>query len=145
MVRQYLKFFVNGGMIGLLSLLLQAGIYWVLGGDSGTAYAAATALTYLPLIALNFIIQKRWIFESDGLFWRFVLANLGIMLLVSSFAPLCRHVIAVVAGEPWGDRLGFALAALLMSVPSFFLKRFFVFGRRNPVKTPGRDQPGENA
>lgn len=127
MVRQYLKFFVNGGLLGLLSLLLQAGIYRALGGDSDTAYAAATALTYLPLIVLNFMIQKKWIFQSEGLFWRFVLANLSIMLLVSLFAPLCRHTVAIFAGDIWGDRLGFALAALLMSVPSFFLKRFFVF------------------
>lgn len=126
-LRQYLKFFINGSIIGLISLGLQAIIYRALGGDSGLKYSVATVLTYMPLIAVNFLIQRRWIFQREGLFWRFIAANLSIMLFVSLFSPLCRLLIASVANAEWGDRAGFALAAIAMSIPSFFLKRLFVF------------------
>lgn len=129
-IHQYMKFFVNGGILGVVSWGLQIMIYRAIGGDSGTAYAIATALTYVPLVAVNFIIQRRWIFQREGLFWRFVAANLTIMILVSLFSPLCRQFIAWVAGAEWGDRGGFALAAIAMSIPSFFLKRLFVFNIR---------------
>ena len=130
-LRQYIKFFINGGILGLVSWALQLIIYRAIGADSSLAYAIATAITYVPLIVINFIIQRRWIFRREGLFWRFVLANLTIMLLVSLFSPLCRHLVAAVAGAEWGDRGGFALAAIAMSIPSFFLKRLFVFNAKH--------------
>jgi putative flippase GtrA len=128
--RQYLKFFINGGVLGVVSWGLQIVIYRGIGIDSGLAYAAATALTYVPLVVINFIIQRHWIFKRDGLFLRFVAANLTIMLLVTLFSPLCRLLITWAVGAEWGDRGGFALAAIAMSVPSFFLKRLFVFNSR---------------
>ena len=128
--RQYIKFFINGGILGLVSWALQIMIYRAIGIDSGVAYAIATALTYAPLVIINFIIQRRWIFKSEGLFWKFVAANLTIMLLVSLFSPVFRSLVASAAGAEWGDRGGFALAAIVMSVPSFFLKRLYVFNSK---------------
>lgn len=130
-IRQYVKFFVNGGILGVVSWGLQLIIYRAIGGDSGLAYAMATALTYMPLIVVNFVVQRKWIFQREGLFWRFVVANLTIMFLVSLFSPLCRQWIAGIAGTDWGDHGGFALAAIAMSVPSFFLKRLFVFNSKS--------------
>lgn len=127
MIHQYLKFFVNGGILGAVSWVLQIIIYRAIDGDSGLEYAVATALTYVPLIVVNFLIQRRWIFKKEGLFLRFVAANLLIMLFVSLFSPLCRLLVTWAAGAEWGDRGGFALAAIAMSVPSFLIKRFFVF------------------
>jgi putative flippase GtrA len=134
-IRQYIKFFVNGGILGIISLGLQTIIYHAIGLDSGLAYALASALTYVPLIVINFIIQRKWIFQRDGMFWRFLLANLSIMLLVSLLSPLCRLLIAWAAGAEWGDRGGFALAAIAMSIPSFFLKRLFVFNAKHMQKS----------
>jgi hypothetical protein len=125
--RQYLWFCVNGGILGVVSLGLQALIYRALAVNTGLAYGVATALTYAPLVLINFLIQRRWIFKKNGLFLRFVLANLSIMVLVSLFAPLCRLLITSWAGAEWGDKGGFALAAVVMSVPSYFAKRLLVF------------------
>ena len=127
MVRQYLKFFINGGILGLVSWALQALIFVALGGESGLSYSIATALAYLPLIIVNFLVQRAWIFKRNGLFWKFVAANLVIMLLVTLLSPLCRLAIASVAGVQWGDLGGFALAAILGSIPSFLIKRHWVF------------------
>jgi len=128
--RQYLKFFINGGILGVVSWGLQLIIYRSIGGESSMAYSIATALTYMPLIVINFLIQRSWIFKRDGLFLKFIAANLLIMLLVTLFSPICRLAITWVAGAQWGDLGGFALAAITMSIPSFFLKRIFVFNSK---------------
>ena len=130
--RQYIKFLVNGGILGIVSWVLQIAIYRAIGGNTSMEYAMATALTYMPLVIINFLIQRKWIFKQEGLFWRFVAANLTIMVLVSVFSPFFRALIISVASVEWGDRGGFALAAIVMSIPSFFFKRFFVF---NPKST----------
>ena len=126
---QYFLFFINGGVLGLISVGMQLLIYKSIGGG-GFAYALASMLTYAPLIVINFIIQRRWIFQREGLFGRFVLANLSIMVLVSLVSPLSRLLIVEIAGVEWGDRAGFALAAVVMSIPSYFLKRIFVFNSK---------------
>ena len=125
--RQYFWFCINGGILGIVSLVLQALIFRTIGMNTSLAYGLATALTYVPLVIANFVIQRRWIFKKNGLFWRFVLANLSFMFLVALFAPICRLIIANLVGAEWGDRGGFALAAVAMSVPSYFAKRLLVF------------------
>jgi putative flippase GtrA len=96
----------------------------MLGGDSANLYILASGLTYLPLAVVNFIIQRAWIFNRQGLFLRFMVANAAIMLLVSLIS---RGLIDLIAGAPWGDRGGFIMAALLGSIPSFLIKRHWVF------------------
>ena len=130
MLVQYTKFFLNGSILGLVAWGLQWFIYKAIDGDSGFSYGVATALTYIPLVVVNFLIQRMWIFNRPGLFWRFVTANLVIMVLVSLLSLFFRYAIDQSFGYPWGDRCGFIVAALLGSLPSFYLKRVWVFGIR---------------
>ena len=127
MIDQYMRFFINGGILGLFAWGLQLLIYNAIGSQTSYAYAIATALTYIPLVIINFMIQKSWIFKQSGVFWRFVLANLTIMTLVSILSPICKALIDIVIGMPWGNRGGFLLAALVGSIPSFLIKRYWVF------------------
>lgn len=129
MIREYAKFFINGGILGIIAWGLQLLIYRAIASESPYAYALASGLTYLPLVIVNFLIQRGWIFKRPGQFPRFVLANLAIMVLVSVLSPACRYVIDLLVGVPWGDRGGFIVAALLGSIPSFLLKRHWVFGK----------------
>lgn len=69
MLVQYLKFFINGGILGIAAWVLQWLIYKGINGNSAIAYGFATALTYVPLVIINFMIQRKWIFNSTGLFW----------------------------------------------------------------------------
>ena len=126
-IRQFLIFFINGGILGLLSWLLQIGIYKLIGMQSSISYAVATALACSPTIIVNCAIQRYLIFRHHGLLWHFLLSNLFVMLLVSLTSPVCRYFIDMVIGAPYGDQGGFVLAALLGSVPSFFINRFWVF------------------
>lgn len=127
MLREYTKFLINGGLLGLVAWGLQLLLYRLLGGETGFQYFLASALTYAPLLVVNFLVQRAWIFHRPGLFPRFAVANLSIMLLVSLLSPLCRLLIDAMAGSPWGVRGGFVLASLIGSVPSFLVKRFWVF------------------
>lgn len=130
MLAQYLKFFLNGGALGVAAWGLQWLIYNEINGNSAKDYGIASALTYVPLIGINFMIQRRWIFNRPGVFWRFVVANFVIMILVSLLSPFFRYEINHIFGSPWGDRFGFIDAALLGSIPSFLLMRIWVFGIR---------------
>jgi putative flippase GtrA len=128
MLLQYLKFFINGGFLGVVAWACQLTIYNLIGSGTSISYSFAAALTYIPLVVINFMIQRTLIFQAKGLFWRFLLANLVIMTLVSVISPFCKLVVNYFLGVPWGGRLGFAVAALICSIPSFFLKRIWVFG-----------------
>ncbi|MGC3987896.1 MAG: GtrA family protein [Pseudorhodoferax sp.] len=127
MLIQYAKFFINGGILGVVAWGLQLLIYKGLGGSTALAYGAASVLTYIPLIVVNFLIQRAWIFDKPGVFWRFVLANLSIMVLVSLLSMLLRSAMNRMGAGNAGDHLAFLVAALLGSVPSFLLKRKWVF------------------
>jgi putative flippase GtrA len=131
---QYLKFLINGGLLGLAAWVLQAGLFRLLGQTNSSSYAIASVLTYLPFILLNFAIQRRLIFTAPGGLSRFIVANTCIMIVVSSLSPLCRELVAEIGGGSAGDQGGFILAALIGATPSFLLSRFFVF-RHQPVGT----------
>jgi len=127
MASQYAKFLVNGVVLGLAAWVLQASLFVAIGVDSGLAYGAATALTYAPLIVLNFQIQRRWIFRSKGRFWKFLTSHFAIMAFVSVLSPICRLLIAQTTNPDWGNAGGFVVAALIGSVISYFLQREWVF------------------
>lgn len=124
---QYFKFFINGGILGLIAIVMQSAIYKFININSEVAYGFSSIATYLPLIVINFLIQKNYIFKRNGLLIRFVIANLIIMVLVSLLSMILKGLLNVLLGNPWGDRTGFILAALIGSIPSFLLKKAWVF------------------
>jgi len=130
MLWQFAKFLVNGGLLGIVAVAVQALLYRLC-GDGSFAYALASALTYGPLILINFIIQRAWIFKSSGCLWRFTLINLLMMLLVSLLSPLCKLAINQLFWPPWGEQCGFLLAALLSAIPSFLAQKRFVFASQS--------------
>ena len=129
-IYQFVKFLVNGGVLGLTAVATQALLYRLCGYGS-FSYALASALTYGPLILVNFVIQRSWIFKRSGCLWRFTLINLLMMLFVSLLSPLCKLAIDLIFWPPWGERCGFLLAALLGAAPSFLAQKRFVFASRN--------------
>lgn len=123
----------NGAVLGILAWAMHALIFNMLDESDARAYAIASIYTYVPLILLNFYIQRSLIFKSSGCLLRFLIANLSIMLLVSMMAPLCRLAIGALWTSKLGDEAGFIIAALLGATPSFVLSRYFVF-RRSHLK-----------
>ena len=124
---RYLKFLVNGGVLGLVSWSLQMLFFHLLGRENGDSYALASLLSYAPCVLLNFLIQRRLIFIAPGYFSRFVIANIFMTLVVSALSPLCRGALAWIGGIGLGDHGGFILASLIGATPSYLLSHFFVF------------------
>ncbi len=134
MLVQYVKFFINGGLLGVVAWVLQFLIYHLIGKDVSFSYAIASGLAYIPLVVVNFIIQKTFIFKKNGFFLRFVIANFVVMLIVVGLSEYCKIILTLVFGELWGERGGFVMASILGSVPSFLIKRYWVFGGISKVK-----------
>jgi len=132
-----MRFLINGGILGVLAVLLQKLLFMAVGGQSSQAYFLASALTYVPLLLLNFRVQRSWIFARNGIFWRFTVVNLSIMLLVSLLSPVCRYLIDNLVHHGWGDNGGFLVAALLGSAPSYLLTKRFVFDHGSSRITSG--------
>ena len=133
MLKQYSQFFVNGVLISMLAWLLQYFIFITFGGESSTGYAISTAIAFSITMVINFFIQMRFIFKSPGAFHRYVISDLVTLVVVSLLSPLCRLLIAGFTTLEWGDKGGFLLAALIGSVPSFLMKRFWVFAPEKPA------------
>ncbi|MDA5534835.1 hypothetical protein HB976_07265 [Yersinia mollaretii] len=125
---QFVKFFINGGVLGLAAWGLQWFFYKEMHGNTSIDYSIASALAYVILVIVNFLIQRKWVFNRKGLFLRFIAANAVIMIFVSLLSPFGRFFIDYIFGPPWGDVLGFVLASLISSIPSFLIMRFWVFG-----------------
>jgi putative flippase GtrA len=127
MLKQYTHFFINGVAITLFAWILQFMLFKLFGGESSLSYGIATSVAFSITMIMNFFIQMKLIFKTSGLFHRYLATEIFIMVLVSFLAPLCRFLIAELSTDEWGDRAGFALAALIGSVPSFLMKRYWVF------------------
>lgn len=129
-IKQYLIFLLNGGLLGLAAIAFQYGIFVLIGSKTGIYYSIASAITYIPLIVINFTIQKSVIFSSEGRLSKFLIANSIVMVFVSSISPFCRYLLAMAFGEKIGDSGGFIFAALIGATPSFLLMRLWVFRSR---------------
>lgn len=131
-MRQFLVFFINGGVLGIIAWTLQMLFYTYIGSTSQLAYASAIVLTYIPMIAINCGIQRHMIFnagggEVNGQLLRFFCSNIIVMGIVVILSPLFRILIDNLIGRPYGEWLGFLIASILSSMPSFLLNKFWVF------------------
>ena len=124
---QFFFFLINGVLLGFLALGFQIGVYWLLGSSGNFAYAIASAITYIPLIAINFVIQRALIFHAEGVLTRFIMASIFIMFLVSTLSALAHDIIGKFFGVTFSTYISFGLASLLGAAPSFMLSKLWVF------------------
>jgi hypothetical protein len=130
-VREYLLFLLNCDVLGMLSWALQ--FNWLINGNSDRHFAMASFHACVPVVFLNLFIQRRLIFGTKSPLFRFLLAQLFIMASTSFLSPVCRTLIELIATREHGDKLGFALASIIGSVPSFLFNKSRVFrGGRSP-------------
>jgi hypothetical protein len=127
MFKEYAKFMINGAIIGLLFWFFQLLIFKEFGMQSSLGYFISSAVVYPPMLLLNFYSQKFWVFGKNGNFKYFFFTNISIMAIVLISAPFFRLIINHIWGSPNGDFFGFACAAIFSSLPSFFIKRKFIF------------------
>ena len=124
---QYQKFFINGVGLATLGWALQLLCFHVLGGKESHTYAIASVVAYVPLIIVNFLIQRSWIFKTNGSIWRFVTVHLLVMVLVAGLSVVFRAVISIWFNFQIADVFGYLAATLIGSIPSFMMQKWWVF------------------
>ena len=125
--REFFYFLVNGSILGGVLLILQFIIYKILGDSSDFAYISSIVLSYIPLIFINFFLQRKIIFKKDGIFVKFLLSNIFIMLMISSISPFTRQLISSIFGGHYGDYFGLIVTVAFLTIPSFLIVKFWVF------------------
>lgn len=129
---QLFKFLFNGALLGILAAFLHQFLRKTFDVTDSSGYLYISIITYVPLIIFNFNMQKVYIFSAPGVFHKFIASNFFIMILVSALSPVCRWAIARHSNLQVGSDFGFIVAALLCSIPSFLLSKFWVFSRNTP-------------
>lgn len=120
-------FFINGILVTLLTWALQYFIFIQFADRDSWGYALSTAIAFIVVLIINFLIQRSLIFKQQGLFRKYLLTDLFILLLVTILAPVCRLLLSAVITPEIGDKGGFLMAGLIASVPSFIIKKMWVF------------------
>lgn len=91
---EFLKYLVNGGIIGLLCWALQILSFYALslaGIEQVNSLRGSIILSVFIGIVINYAAQRRFIFGTSGLFVRFVLLNLlSINLIAEVSVQLVR-------------------------------------------------------
>jgi hypothetical protein len=114
-IKLFSLFVINGGILGLLTYLIQNFLNQFLEGF----------LEYRNFVSF---IQRRVIFRVRGRFIRFAAANFLILVLISLFTEISFRLYSLqIMINDFPYRLNFIFVSLLLMPLSFFLKRNFVF------------------
>lgn len=130
--RQFVLFAINGGLIGLLCWSLQLAFYAALNGDSNGAYWVSAVLASAIGVAINYQVQRRFIFGRDGSFVAFAIAATAMTITVSFAATGARWGLIHCCDAETANRLGYAVGALLVAPLSFTIKKFLIFRGSKP-------------
>ena len=121
-LKQFLVFFVNGCLPGLIALRLQQFFYFLF-GKGLLGYALSSAAAYRILIIFNYFMQYKLIFNTHGAVLKFILSNILMMILVSILSVALKWFIFENSASFLGDLLGFAPAPLSSSAISFLVEK----------------------
>jgi len=121
-------FIINGGILGLLTYLIQNFLNQFLEGFLEYRNFVSSFLVIVPFLFLNFFIQRRIIFRVRGRFIRFAAANFLILVLISLLTEVSFRLYPMqIIVNDFPYRLNFIFVSLLLMPLSFLLKRNFVF------------------
>ena len=125
--KQYAKYFVNGSILGLIAIGLQSEISKIFYVDSWYFYPLSVASTCSFLIPINFFIQRRLIFKRKGEVAKFILITFSGVFLVTVTSLLIKAFLSLFFIGILIEKISFIIAAVIISIPIFLLKRSYVF------------------
>ncbi len=128
MLFTYTKYLVNGFIITLLAWVLQYSLFYLIGDNHSMYYSVASALAMIITTTVNYYIQKKLIFKAEGLVAKFVVVEFLNVISVSVAVVYVRDLLlSCKLNHALIDLISFPFVALVISVPVFILKRFWVF------------------
>jgi len=142
---RYSRYFIVGGAIGVTSTLLLEFILRVSPTDTAVVYGLSVAIVYAIGVLAGFILHHRFTFQDTVVVLRwhrlgqfFAIAVLG-ALLTSGLSVFIRFVLNIdrVVGE-FAGATAFVVAALTVSVVTYWLNARFVFSAKVPPQSDNR-------
>lgn len=136
-LRQYLRFLLVGGVVGLLTVAARELLGRALGADSEWHYSVSIALAYALGIICSFLLNHRFTFaqKSDSRDWPAFIRFVGVavfgMLVTWLLALVLRYGLQLdaILGD-FARPAAFAAATLIGSLATYPLNAWLVFGRR---------------
>jgi putative flippase GtrA len=122
------KFIINGIVLGLLTYLSQDYVNNALSDSTEYHQLISSVIVILPFILLNFYAQRTFVFQRNGGVFKFFVANITVMLLISTGSYLLNNLgLGIVTVFQTSFNLSFVFAAVVCFPISYSLKRFYVF------------------
>ena len=125
----FIYFMINGGSIGLFSWVLQLLLYYSTEFiDFPNAYRVTFSVwaSFVVVMVINFITQKKLIFKRRGSFLRFGLSTTFLIFCVSVLSAFLYGLI-----EPlnvgYAEIFSYPLSALIFAPIAYYIKSKFVF------------------
>lgn len=132
---RFMRFIINGGIIGLISWIVQIIFYnffQSLGGfgekiDS-IIYAISVLLTFSLVVLLNFFIQKRFVFfAKKGTIWVFVASSFFVAGVVTILSYLFHSIFDSSELRAFAS-FAYPISAITTAPLAYHIKKRFVFG-----------------
>ncbi|RCX00373.1 GtrA-like protein [Marinomonas foliarum] len=123
------RFFLNGGVIGLLSWILQAAfLYLFLTFDFFSEYGPAISvwLAFFIILFLNFFSMKKFVFNKDGSPLKFLISTTLMIFLAGLLTQFITEKIYSYGLDGF-VYLSYPVSALLISPLSYVIKKNIVF------------------
>jgi putative flippase GtrA len=140
-LRQFGRFFVIGGFVGVLTVLVREAVAWLLPEDSPFFYVLSIGLAYAFGILCSFFLHLVVTFEltlssaDRHRFLRFFLVALTGMGSAMAFSAALRYLLFL---DDWlGDiapTIAFVIGSIMAAVVSYALNAHFVFPPGRPPR-----------
>ncbi len=129
-IGQFLRFFINGGVMGLLSWALQLIIFNTLMKlhiPATHAIYLSILTSFLFILLVNFVSQKNFVFKQNGNFFKFAFIS---FLAISAVSLVASALMVYLQEKVILHWLIYPFSALALSPIVFLLKKRCVFNQR---------------
>jgi putative flippase GtrA len=113
-------------VVGTLSVLVDFGVYSALATGAGLAVSLAKAISYLAGVAVGFVLNKRWTFESSGRSWQEATTYFALYAVTLGVNVGCNRLVLTWAGADHRP-LAFVAATGVTTVLNFIGMRLVTF------------------
>ena len=122
-------FFINGGVIGCVSWILQSLMLLILNYlDVFPKFNVAISVWFAFFIILfvNFFSMKKFVFKKNGSPYRFLMATTFMIFVVGIFTEYASSMMIKMGYEEY-SYIAYPISALLLSPISYIIKKNLVF------------------
>ena len=128
----FVRFFINGGIVGFLSWCIQLFLYYLftsLDSSFFISYSGALSVYGAFFIALvfNFFSMRFFVFKVNGYRFRFLIATIFMIILVGILTQIFVTYFLKFKLDAFFFNFAYPVAAIFLSPLSFAIKRKFVF------------------